>query len=57
MKMRIRNVLEVRLLYKKLANTNKILEQYNEMLTQTALERTSELESLKQAYVRLLSRP
>jgi len=48
-KMRIRNVLEVRLLYKKLGRVNQVLENYNEMLEQTVLEKTAELASLKQA--------
>lgn len=48
-KMRIRNVLEVRLLYKKLEHANNVLEKYNEMLEQTVLERTVELASLKRS--------
>jgi len=56
LKMRIRNVLEVRLLYRGIAHTNKMLESYNEMLGQTALERSVELESLKKAFVSLLHR-
>jgi PAS domain S-box-containing protein len=42
-KMRIHNMLEVRLLYKKLEYYNKVLEDYNHMLGQTVLKRTAEL--------------
>ena len=42
-KMRIHNMLEVRLLYRKLENYNAVLESYNNMLGQTVLERTSKL--------------
>jgi CheY-like chemotaxis protein len=48
-KMRIRNVLEVRLLYKKLKHANQVLEDYNEMLGQAVLKKTTELVSLKKA--------
>ena len=47
--MRIRNVLEVRLLYKTLKRTNKVLEDYNEILEQTVLKKTADLTSLKEA--------
>jgi len=40
---RIHNMLEVRLLYKKLEKVNKVLEHYNQMLGQTVLDRTAEL--------------
>jgi len=42
-KMRIHNMLEVRLLYKQLESTNKVLEHYNQMLGQTVLDRATEL--------------
>jgi len=40
---RIHNMLEVRLLYKNLEQLNKTLENYNQVLQQTVLERTAEL--------------
>jgi PAS domain S-box-containing protein len=40
---RIHNMLEVRLLYKKLEKVNKVLEHYNQMLGQTVLDRTAQL--------------
>jgi len=40
---RIHNMLEVRLLYKKLKHTNNVLEHYNQVLEKTVLERTDEL--------------
>jgi PAS domain S-box-containing protein len=40
---RIHNMLEVRLLYRKLESYNKVLENYNQMLGQTVLARTAEL--------------
>ena len=46
-KTRIRNMLEVRLLYKKLKHKNQLLENYNQMLGTTLLERTDELALLK----------
>ena len=42
-KMRIHNMLEVRLLYNKLESLNKVLENYNQMLGQTVLKQTTEL--------------
>ena len=50
---RIHNMLEVRLLYKKLAQTNQLLENYNQMLGQTVLERTSELRESEARFRRL----
>ena len=46
-KMRIHNMLEVRLLYRKLENYNAVLESYNNMLGQTVLERTSKLRAIQ----------
>jgi len=40
---RIHNLLEVRLLYRKLGYYNTVLENYNQMLGQTVLKRTAEL--------------
>ena len=42
---RIHNMLEVRLLNKKLQHFNKVLENYNQMLGQTVLNRTAELQA------------
>ena len=42
-RMRIRNMLEVRLLYKQLGKLNQTLESYNQMLGKTVLDRTTEL--------------
>jgi DNA-binding response OmpR family regulator len=52
-KTRIRNMLEVRLLYLKLDKLNKVLENYNEMLGQTVLERTSQLCESEERFRRL----
>ena len=50
---RIHNMLEVRLLYRKLESANKALEQYNAMLGQTVLERTAELRKSEARFRRL----
>jgi PAS domain S-box-containing protein len=50
---RIHNLLEVRLLYKKLANFNKVLENYNQMLGETVLKRTAELSESEDRFRRL----
>jgi PAS domain S-box-containing protein len=50
---RIHNLLEVRLLYKKLANFNKVLESYNQMLGETVLKRTAELSESEDRFRRL----
>jgi len=50
---RIHNMLEVRLLYKKLENTNKMLEYYNQVLGQTIQERTNELRESEARFRRL----
>ena len=46
-KKRVRNMLEVRLLYKKLKQANQLLEDYNQMLGHTVLEQSARLASLK----------
>lgn len=40
-KTRIHNMLEVRLLYKKLKHTNQVLEHYNQVLEQTVLKQVA----------------
>jgi PAS domain S-box-containing protein len=50
---RIHNMLEVRLLYKKLENFNKVLENYNQMLGQTVLKQTTELRESEARFRRL----
>ena len=50
---RIHNLLEVRLLYKKLESFNKILENYNQMLGETVLKRTAELSESEDRFRRL----
>jgi len=50
---RIHNMLEVRLLYRKLENSNKLLENYNQVLGQTVLERTAELRASEARFRRL----
>jgi len=42
-KTRIHNMLEIRLLYRKLEISNKVLEHYNQVLGQTVLKQTAEL--------------
>jgi CheY-like chemotaxis protein len=56
-KMRIHNMLEVRLLYKKLEYYNKVLEDYNHMLGQTVLKRTAELCESEESIHRLSAQP
>jgi PAS domain S-box-containing protein len=50
---RIHNMLEVRLLYRKLKNYNQVLENYNQVLEQTVLERTAELRDSEARFRRL----
>jgi PAS domain S-box-containing protein len=50
---RIHNMLEVRLLYSKLQQTNTLLENYNQMLGLTVLERTNELRESQALFRRL----
>ena len=50
---RIHNMLEVRLLYKKLDRANHVLEDYNQMLGQTVLARTAELRTSEARFRRL----
>jgi len=50
---RIHNMLEVRLLYKKLKHTNQVLEHYNQMLEQDVLKRTVELRESEACFRRL----
>ncbi|MDZ4200892.1 MAG: response regulator [Gallionella sp.] len=52
-KTRIYNMIEVRLLYQALYDANKVLEQYNEMLSQTVLEKTAELRASEERFRRL----
>ena len=50
---RIHNMLEVRLLYKKLKHTNEVLEHYNQALEQTILIRTAGLSASEACFRRL----
>lgn len=50
---RIRNLLEVRLLHKQLENLNHILENYNQMLGETVLNKTTELQASEKRFHRL----
>ena len=54
---RIHNMLEIRLLYKKNDNFNKVLEHYNQMLGQTLLDRTAELSERNACTNRVNSSP
>lgn len=50
---RIHNLLEVRLLYRKLEYYNRVLENYNKMLGDTVLKRTEELRESEERFRRL----
>jgi len=50
LKMRIYNMLEVRLLYRKLGYYNRVLENYNQMLGKTVLERTNKLRESEERF-------
>jgi DNA-binding response OmpR family regulator len=50
---RIRNMLEVRLLYKKIGNLNLILENYNHMLGESMTNKNSELQASEYRFQRL----
>jgi PAS domain S-box-containing protein len=50
---RIRNMLEVRLLYKQLGNLNQRLENYNQMLGKSVLDKTTELHASAARFRRL----
>ena len=53
---RIHNMLEVRLLYKKLEKVNRVLEHYNQILGQTVLDCTAELRESEARFNRLSAR-
>ena len=52
-RMRIRNMLEVRLMHKQLESLNKILEDYNQMLGESVLNKTTELQASEYRFHRL----